>query len=228
MALPLALKKIIKEITPPVLLRAIRRMVSKLKARRTAGVSGEKELDWYDASFENQERYKKHYTESVDYFLWTLIADRLSRLPSRSVLEIGCGSGQLASLLRDRGLQNYCGVDFNPKRINHAKNICPEFKFAVEDTLVTGLWDAFEHDTVLSTEVLEHVERDLEVIEKIKPGKRFIGTVPNFPDKAHVRHFKNCGEVRERYGKYFQDFKVDPILKNTQGSTYFLMEGVKV
>ena len=49
------------------------------------------------AAFEANEDRRKHYTASPYYPLWTVIVDRLRRPRSRAVLEVACGSGQLAA-----------------------------------------------------------------------------------------------------------------------------------
>jgi hypothetical protein len=64
--------------------------------RTFGGAEGEKGAEWYDASFERGRHWRRHYTESPYYFIWTVIADRVLRAGGRSILEIGCGSGQLA------------------------------------------------------------------------------------------------------------------------------------
>lgn len=186
---------------------------------------GEKGPLWYDQTFENNEQWSGHYTRSEYYFLWTVIADRIQQANVSSVLEIGCGSGQLAALLRDRGLQDYRGLDFSPKRIEHARAICPEFEFVQENAFFSNLFKAFDYDLLLTTEFLEHVENDLAILQKIKPGSLFLGTVPNFPFVSHVRHFRDADEVADRYQSYFDDFRISEFVANDKGITFYLMEG---
>lgn len=154
-----------------------------------------------------------------------MIADRLTRHGATSVLDIGCGPGQLACLLRDRGLGRYCGFDFSPKRIEQARKVCPEYDFHVADAFRTELFQTCEYDTVLCTEFLEHVEGDLEVLRRIRPGAVVHGTVTNFPYMAHVRHFESAGQVRERYEPILADLSVDALAADGQGRTFFLIEG---
>jgi SAM-dependent methyltransferase len=183
--------------------------------------------DWYDQSFDASEHWRSHYSESGYYFLWTVIADRILRAQADAVLDIGCGSGQLASLLRDKGIPRYLGLDFSPKRIAQARKVCPEFEFREVDVFATDILDTYDYDVVLSTEFLEHVERDLDVIAKVRSKKRFIGTVPNFPYVSHVRHFRDANEVSQRYQEYFTDFRVDTFLADPHVRKFFLVEGIK-
>lgn len=214
-------KKIVKELVPPLLLRGLR----KLRGSHPRG--SEKSADWYDQSFEDLAEWRLHYTESHYYFLWTVIVDRLKRANARRVLDIGCGPGQLACLIRDRGIAEYQGFDFSPKRVEQAQRVCPEFRFTVDDAFTTDLFTAFPYDSVVCTEFLEHVERDLEVLARISSGARVLATVPNFPGAAHVRFFENAGEVHARYRHCFNDVTVDPFAANQSGKTFFLLEGTK-
>ena len=68
-----------------------------------------------------------------------------------TVLDVGCGAGQLACFLRDNGLQNYHGLDFSIKRIEHARIICPEFSFSHEDAYTSQLFSDVDYDTVIFT-----------------------------------------------------------------------------
>jgi hypothetical protein len=106
--------------------------------------------------------------------------------------------------------------------------VCPEYRFVVADVFETDVFSTFPYDAVISLEFLEHVERDLDVIRRVRPGARFLGTVPNFPWDSHVRHFRDADEVRGRYGEFFTDFRVDTFLSMKEGSMYFLMQGTRI
>lgn len=96
------LKNMIKAITPPIILRGAKAVLYVLKEEE-----GEKGPKWYDAAFERSDHYRRHYSQSPYYFLWTVIADRIVRAKVEPILEIGCGPGQLACLLRDKGISKY-------------------------------------------------------------------------------------------------------------------------
>ena len=142
------------------------------------------------------------------------------------MLDIGCGVGGLATLLRDKGLEGYCGVDFSAVRLAQARKICPEFRFVEADAFTTDLFETLDYDAVLSLEFLEHVERDIEILNKIKSGTRFMGTVPNFPHASHVRHFQDIEQVRTRYQQCFESLSVDWLVENEQGKTFYLLDGL--
>ena len=189
---------------------------------------GEKGPDFYDRTFLEDANWRGHYSQSVDYYIWTVIVDRVRRLKPRSVLEIGCGSGQLAHAIHDSGtVRSYVGFDFAQARLNQARINVPEYRFEVADAFKTDLYETVDYDLVICTEFLEHVEHDLAVIERIRRGSRIIGLVPNFPWVSHVRYFKSANEVAERYGPYFSDFNVGEIPMKVRGSVAFLFEGVR-
>ncbi len=228
------MKALIKDFVPPIVLRLAGTIRHPLRAgtsdnlTETSKEGRERGPEFYDRTFLHREHWRRHYTESRYYALWTVIADRIARAGVTSVLDIGCGPGQVASLLRDKGLPRYLGIDFSPERIEQAKRICPEFEFVLADAFETDLLSAYDYDAVVCTEFLEHVKRDEEVLDKIRAGTRFYGTVPSFPGPSHVRHFEDAQEVMERYGRHFQDFSVDIHFANKGRGRYFLMEGLRL
>ena len=220
------IKEIVRAVTPPIFLSAAKTMVSRRDRKISLQESpGEKGAEWYDGTFERNDRWMSHYTTSGYYFLWTVILDRIQRQGVHSILEIGCGSGQLACLIRDREVENYHGFDFSPLRLAQAKKVCKEFKFSVEDAFETNLFTTYDYDCIVCTEFLEHVEGDIEVLRRIRPGTTFFGTVPNFPFTSHVRHFDGEADVSARYGQCFNDLSVATILANDRGKKFFLLEG---
>jgi SAM-dependent methyltransferase len=198
-----------------------------LSRHRFHSEDGEKNSEWYDASFENNPEWKLHYSKSEYYFLWAVIVDRMSRAGGKSVFEIGCGAGQLACLIRDHGVCQYTGFDFSAKRIARAREVCAEFRFSQEDAFTTNLFESTEYDSVVCTEFLEHVEDDIGVIRRIRSGSTFYGTVPNFPYTSHVRYFSSAEEVESRYRHLFSDMRVDTFVADDRGKTFFLIEGTR-
>lgn len=219
------LKKLGKALSPPILLSGMKAFGRFI--RRGDEKSGERGPAWYDRAFSRTVETHKHYTESKHYFLWSVIAHLMVRDGVRSVLDVGCGSGQLALLLRDKSIQAYCGIDFSQKRIEWARKNCPDFTFVVEDALRTDLFTTFPYDAVVCAEFLDHIQSDREVIQRIKTGARFYAIVPDFSFDSHVRYFKGSGEVMERYAAYFKDFRVSSFIADRKGKTYFLLEGIK-
>jgi SAM-dependent methyltransferase len=74
-------------------------------------------------------------------------------LGGRSVLDVGCGRGDLFGYLRDRGLDvDYRGVDIHPGLIDLARRTWPDGRFDVRDLLADDAVDAVdEADYVLAS-----------------------------------------------------------------------------
>ncbi len=221
-------KNILRSLTPPLIWKAVAKLRrAKLGGRVAKWEHGvEQPPEYYDWSFERGGHWRSHYTESHYYPLWTVVADRVLRAGAERILDIGCGPGQVASLLFDKGIPRYLGLDFSPARVQQARTVCPGYRFEVADVFETDLLDEWDHDCVLVMEFLEHVERDLDFLRRIKPGTRVIATVPNFSSTGHVRYFDSVESVKERYAACFASLDVKVHLGNAKGTKYYLMEGL--
>ena len=232
MSIKTLLRSAAKEITPPLIYRGIRSLVHGLAPQRAAESKeepwGERPARWYDATYEGSSEYQKHYSESRYYFLWTVVVDRMMRCHVEKVLDLGCGPGQFASLLHDKGFRQYCGVDFSPRCVEFARQNCPDFEFVVRNVLETNVLESRDYDCLIALEFLEHITEDLTVLQKIRSGTKFFGTVPSFPFISHVRHFSSVEEVEARYQALFSSFRIDVFLENPEGTKFYLMEGTKL
>ena len=120
-----------------------------------------------------------------------MVADRLKRAGVTSIVDIGCGPGQFACLMQDNGIQRYLGLDFSTLRLEHARRICPGYGFQVTDIFKSDVLATHDYDAVVMLEFLEHVDRDLDALGKIKPGTFVIATVPDFPDAGTRAIFRD-------------------------------------
>lgn len=212
----------LRDLLPPVLWRWWQRRRRRAAARRW-GFGQEQPPEFYDEMLALSEDLTLHYTRSRYYPVWTVVADRLRRAGARRVLDLGCGPGQVGSLLRDAGIPDYVGVDFSPARVRQARRVCPSGRFVCGDAL-----DCTEEaEWVLCLEFLEHLERDLEVVRRLPEGTRLLATLPSFPAAGHVRWFAGCEEVGERYRPLLRGLRVDAIPAGPSGRTYFLLEGTR-
>jgi 2-polyprenyl-3-methyl-5-hydroxy-6-metoxy-1,4-benzoquinol methylase len=183
--------------------------------------------DFYDHSYRKRGHWKVHYTESHYYPLWTVIADRIRQARPQRILDIGCGPGQVACLMRDIGVPEYRGLDFSAARVGRARDVCPEFNFVAADVFQDDSLDTYPYDCVLMMEFLEHIERDIDVLQRVRPGTIVLATVPNFPAAGHVRRFASVGEVQARYGAIFARLDVASILANKRGTTYYILQAAR-
>jgi SAM-dependent methyltransferase len=199
-------------------------------ARPGSAPSGGREVDaaWYDSLYTATEDYHRPYQEVFYYFLWSVIVDRVRRAGSRRVLEIGCGPGQLAAYLLDQGVEEFVGLDFSPRAIDMARRNAPAGRFLVGDARSSGIYTESEYDLIICTEVLEHIEDDLAVVSKFRPGVRCLCSVPNFPYESHVRFFQDDNEVRARYGSFFHSLDVMTFPSpRAREDHFYLLDGVR-
>ena len=214
------------ELTPPLVWRGMRSCLQAAKLYRPPVVP-ERDSAWYDSVFNGSATYQGPYRQSPYYFLWCVVVDRVTRSRATSVLDIGCGPGQVARFLQDNGLQHYVGLDLSPVATRLAKTLCPSFQFVTASAFDTDVFTTVKYDTVICMEFLEHVTDDIQVLKRIARGTRFFGTVPNFPHAAHVRFFSNCDKVAQRYQALFEHLSVDAFDSPSDGVKFFLMEGTK-
>jgi SAM-dependent methyltransferase len=197
--------------------------------RRPEPVIGkERQSEWYDEMFTVTPKYHSAYQDSPYYFLWSVIVDRIRRDGLRRVLEIGCGTGQLAAYLLDQGVASYIGTDFSAKAVEYARRNAPGGRFIVEDARASSIYNEEEHDVLVCTEVLEHIAEDLAVVERFRPRTRCIFSVPSYNSAGHVRFFSDRSAVGERYGRYFDrldvvEFRI--VSAPAGGNKIFLADG---
>jgi len=187
---------------------------------------------WYDDAYSDltEDVYAVPYSESKYLPVWESICECIPQ--GARILEVGCGPAQFAHMMFDRGIPgDYVGFDFSPGAIEMAKKNLPGRRVEVGDARTTDLFTSVGYDTVVCTEVLEHIVDDVPVLERIPRGKHVLATVPDFDYVSHVRFFANAGEVRARYGSLFSSLEISEHhhAGDTDGShgTFFLLNGVR-
>jgi len=154
------------------------------------------------ADFYDQLHSENNFPEAraVHYPLLRKVVERLQDHGSHSILEVGCGNGFLAEMILQEHGGDYRGFDFSPVAVQNASGRTghPEVFFR-GDALDAGSYDC-DYDTIVCTEVLEHVDADLGVIELWRDGTWCLCSVPNFDYAGHVRFFRTPDQVAARYG----------------------------
>lgn len=96
----------------------------------------------------NKPKHRLRYEVLLAY--WDLAA-----APGTSVLDVGCGFGDLFGYARERDWPiSYHGVDLNPKLIDVAREVYPEAGFSVADPLTDGLTG--EYDVIVASGTHNH------------------------------------------------------------------------
>ena len=179
-----------------------------------------KELDvtFYNNSFRKNKQYSLEVSgeESGYKDLFNGVLKHLTK--EDKIIELGCGSGQLAKMIIKHGFKYVQGIDFSIEALSIARQrVAADFLEC--DLNMYRFYN--DYNTVVSTEVFEHITKDIEVIERIKTGAKVIFSVPTFDYKSHVRHFETAEQVSERYENQFNDFVIEQI------GRIFLCVGIK-
>ena len=97
------------------------------------------------------------------------------------VLDIGCGVGFYAGILREQGVTDYRGVDIVDELFGELRERYPGFRFDVHDITATPLDDTY--DLVLMIDVTQHItvpEKFTAAMEHVRralrPGGHFVVT----------------------------------------------------
>jgi len=190
------------------------------------GLVRERDAGFYDDVYRTAPRYHTGYDQSVYLPVWQQLVNRIP--PESKILEIGCGPGQLAELLYDRGIRQYLGLDISDVAVNAARERVPAFEFDVADARTDPRVQDRWYDVAVCTEVFEHVRDDLNLLERVRPGARVLATVPSFWTTGHLRWFKNSNAAAARYGKKLAHLEVVEA-RGAEPAThlFFLLDGVR-
>ena len=99
-------------------------------------------------------------------------------------MDLGCGDGSLLNALNNRGIftgKAVYAVDLSQSRLDKVQRINPEFSCLQRDVCKTELPDG-SIDFLMSTQVIEHVESDADMVKEIRrllspKGTVYINTV---------------------------------------------------
>lgn len=182
---------------------------------------------YYDAVFSDSPKYQQPAANSEYAPIWQKIFEYLRDNKTASILDLGCGPGQFAEFIAERmPAVQFTGLDFSGVAISHARQRCPTFLFERRELPINNFVDLPTFDTVVCTEVLEHVEADLQILAPLPAGIRIVATVPNFDAFGHLRIFRSEDEIRARYGVLIDNLQVySHRLSNT--NLIWLMQGVR-
>lgn len=170
----------------------------------------EKNEEYYNKIYNKIKHYSENYRESGYYLMWKQIADKLDI--TDSVIDIGCGTGQFAELLYDKGIKEYTGYDFSKVAINKARTLnLDKYKFIQKDIKKISKFPKVDVYTLI--EVLEHITDDKLILSKIPKGSKILISVPTFDHESHVRYFKTKGHIKDRYAKYLKNIRISEFNK---------------
>ncbi|MGA9868993.1 MAG: class I SAM-dependent methyltransferase [Acetobacteraceae bacterium] len=185
-------------------------------------MTSELPAEYYDEFHGVDAHYSKNYRKSRYYALFRAILKELNDIRPSLILEVGCGSGVLAQMLQEQlPSVSYRGFDFSRTAVGRAgRRTGRQDMFFVADARSAAAYES-DYDAIVCTEVLEHIEDDLDVIRNWRPGTPCICSVPNFLNDEHVRCFRHESEVCERYGDLLSISKVRRVATPVMTQTGF-------
>jgi SAM-dependent methyltransferase len=131
--------------------------------------------------------------------LVTMVAE----LPVRSVLDVGCGSGQNLRALAAFRTYRLAGIDVSDKALEKARAAVPDAELHCMDVQVQKIDEKF--DLVMSLQVVEHVPDDVAMIRNMRlMSNRYIliATMQGKmrPSETRIGHLRNYSraELAER------------------------------
>jgi trans-aconitate 2-methyltransferase len=155
------------------------------------------------------ERYLTYADERGRPFV-ELVA-RVGATAPTTVVDLGCGPGNLTTLLRERWPDAVVrGLDSSPEMIDEARAVDPSITFEVAD-LRTWVDEAEPVDVLVSNATLQWVPGHLDLlpalVSRVSPGGWLAFQVPgNFEEPSHVVRAELAAEVP--YAAYTRDVAV--------------------
>jgi len=131
---------------------------------------------------EYDELYRKGYRHSGYEPIYRWIAE----WTEEPVADLGCGVGYLAEHLHRKGIKKY----------RQAKRRVPDYEYILGDIRRHSIDHA---NTVIMCEILEHIENDQEILERLPPGTKVVGSVPTFMGEWHIRSYRTERDITDRY-----------------------------
>jgi trans-aconitate methyltransferase len=125
-------------------------------------------MKWNAELYDNKHAFVSQYGEGV--------LELLDVKPGERILDLGCGTGDLAKLIWEQGAE-VVGIDASPEMIAKAKAKYPELDFSVANGTDFHFNESF--DAVFTNAVLHWIHDADGVIKSVynvlKPGGRFVG-----------------------------------------------------
>jgi len=183
---------------------------------------------FYNDLYAASEKYMRGGDETVYLPMWQRITELIGQQEVAEVLDLGCGPGQFAEFFLAclPGIR-YRGVDISQVAIDQARRRVPPAEFICADIFASD-W-LIELDEVkagvVCTEVLEHIERDQDLLKLLPAGAPIYCSVPSFHAFGHLRTFFSPQQVMERYEAYVSNMVVEafPLPSKQQ---LFLFHGI--
>lgn len=148
---------------------------------------------YYDGLYNNAYRTGIYDTDRFNA-IYRAVMQHL--LEPTNILEVGCGTGELARRLVIAG-HKYEGFDFSSVALSkHSlSTICRSWCGNAYDE---DNWLNIPYDTLIAVEVFEHLD-DLRILKFVPPDTQVVFSVPNFDSRSHVRIYPDEESIKAYY-----------------------------
>src|ERR1035437_3705343 len=141
--------------------------------------SNQRSKDWYNQNAELYTQHVRNADESIYHSLYEKPAmyDLLPDLKGKSVISLGCGSGEDCKYLKQQGANRVVGIDTSEKLIAIAKTSYPDCEFQVMDMEDLRFADN-SFDFAYSSLAVHYIEDWTNVMNEVyrilKPDSNFL------------------------------------------------------
>lgn len=140
-----------------------------------------------------------------------VIIDTLEELEPRSVLDVGCGLGQVTQLIDIMVTKDVKGVDISPEAIKRARELFPTVTFDVMDIRKDRIYE--KYDVILMSGILWYILNDLDaVLKKVRDALEYEGYIVIFqtfiPDQKYGKDIVDGYEGWFSYLKKLEGLRI--------------------
>lgn len=134
---------------------------------------------------------------------WSPIYEWIAERAKGIVLDVGCGVGHLIERLnRAEKVLYSIGVDISSVAVKEAIRRNPDNMIFIVDAENSDVINDGDYDCVCFNQILEHIENDISLLNKIPKGRRVFISLPKEPvqeHEQHIRFFETKEDAVERY-----------------------------
>lgn len=129
--------------------------------------------------------------------VYDAVLDFLVRFPGASVLEVGCGTGDLGLRIKESRIP-YRGFDLSPVAIDRCRAL--GLNTSVASAYDAPVYEPVDYSVIVALEVFEHLD-DRRAAARFPRGSHVLFSVPNFVETSHLRAYQDPERDIVRYYK---------------------------